>query len=279
MPALTGFWKHAWRRRRRLVTIWFVVMVLVLVRLLTMREVYTSSCLMMPLPLEQVEQGAQGGFGGSSVRSLLAGGGSRDAYAVAAFLESRQLMNAVIKNLDLSKEMFPRKCDARHKKWRGGPPHEAKSRRAFDQHLDVSYDNYTGLLELKVHWWSAARAREIAAYIVDTADRMLREAAIADGERRVEELQREMQNVAVSEVGGYLAGEITSAISSLASIRARTGYAFRVIDPPMVPDKKSWPPRLLLLILTGIAAAVVELGLTAGAYARASEEGAGTVGS
>ena len=102
---------------------------------------------------------------------------------------------------------------------------------------------------------------------------MLRDAAIADGERRVEELRREMANAAVSEIGSFLAEETTSAISSLASIRARTGYAFRVIDPPLVPDKKSWPPRLLLLILAGAAVGAVELGVVAGAYARASGSG------
>ena len=266
---MDGFWSHVLKRRRRLITIWIVVMVLVLIRLVTMREIYTSSCLLMPLPLEQVEQGQSGS--GVSVRSLLAGGGSSDAYAVAAFLESRQLVGAVIKDLNLDRELFPRGWDERTKKWKRDKPHAAKAYRAFDRKLDVSYDSYTGLLGLNVHWWSPDRAREIASHMVTAGDRMLREAAIADGERRVEELEREMRNVTVSEVGSYLAEEATSAISSLASIRARTGYAFRVIDPPVAPDRKSWPPRTFLLILTGIAMAAVELGIVAGAYARAAE--------
>ena len=37
-------------------------MVLVLIRLFTMPLVYTSRCLLMPLPLEQVEQGSGGGL-------------------------------------------------------------------------------------------------------------------------------------------------------------------------------------------------------------------------
>jgi uncharacterized protein involved in exopolysaccharide biosynthesis len=245
-------------------------MVLVLIRLFTMPLVYTSKCVLMPLPLEQVEQGAGGGLGGASVRSLLVGGGSSDAYAAAAFLESGQLMNAVVDDLDLAKELFPKAWDAGAKKWRGKAPHPGKSRRAFDRRVDVSYDGYTGLIEVQVHWWSAERAREIAAALVESGDRMLREAAIADGERRVEELQREMRDVTVSEIGSFLAEEVTQAISSLASIRARSGYAFRVIDAPQAPDKKSWPPRLLLLILMGLATAGIEIGAVAGAYARRS---------
>ena len=79
---MNGFWEHLWERRRRLITIWFVVMVLVLIRLFTMPLVFTSACVLMPLPMEQVEQGSGGGFGGASVRSLLAGGGSLFAVAV-----------------------------------------------------------------------------------------------------------------------------------------------------------------------------------------------------
>ena len=246
-------------------------MVLVLIRLFTMPLVFTSACVLMPLPMEQVEQGSGGGFGGTSVRSLLAGGGSSDAYAAAAFLESGQLMNAVIKELDLAKELFPKAWDGKTKKWRGNAPHPGKARRAFDKRVDVSYDGYTGLIEIQVHWWTPERSRDIAAGVVEIGDRMLREAAIADGERRVEELQREMRNVAVSEIGSFLAEEVTQAISSLASIRARSGYAFRVIDAPLAPDKKSWPPRLTLLILMGMATAGVEIGAVAGAYARRAQ--------
>jgi len=247
-------------------------MVLVFVRVLLMPAVFTSGCLLMPLPLEQVEQGSAGGFGGASVRSLLAGGGSSDAFAAAAFLESGRLMNAVIKDLNLAQELFPKSWDSKAKKWRGEAPHPGKSRRALDRRVDVSYDGYTGLIDLQVHWWSPERAREIAAAVVETGDRMLRDAAIAEGERRVEELQREMHNVRVSEIGSFLAEEMTQAISSLASIRARSGYAFRMIDAPLTPDTKSWPPRLFLLILSGMATAGVEIGAVAGVYTRRSRQ-------
>ena len=148
---MDGFWTHLWRRRMKLAGIWLTIMVLVLIRLLVMKDVFASSCIIMPLPLEQVEQNSQSGFGGTSVRSLLAGGGSSDSYAIAAFLESGRLMNAVIKDLDLAKELFPRKWNESAKKWKDGPPHEGKARRALDRRYDVTYDGFTGLIGVDVH--------------------------------------------------------------------------------------------------------------------------------
>jgi capsule polysaccharide export protein KpsE/RkpR len=134
--------------------------------------------------------------------------------------------------------------------------------------LDVSYDEYTTLLSLSVHWPSAARAKEIADGYLEIGDRLLREAAITEGERRVEELRREMNQTTVSDVGVFLAEEMTQAISSLTSIRARARYGFRVIDPPAAPDLRSWPPRTLFMILAGLITGLVELGALAGLFLR-----------
>lgn len=263
-----------WKWRTRLVTIWIVVMLVVLVRLLVMDNVYTSSCLLTPLPLEQVDEQSQSGLAGTAVRSLIARSGSRDEYTVLAFLQSRQLADAVVERLHLDREFFPERWDDEKNEWterRGGRPDAALSRRKLNGRVDVSYDEFTGLILLEVHWPEPSRAKEVADAYVEAADGLLRDAAVAEGERRVEELRREMSNIAVGEVGAYLAEEMTRAVSSLTSIRARARYAFRVIDPPVVPHKKSWPPRFFLLLLTGLATAAVELGCVAGIHLRAKD--------
>ncbi len=268
---MEDFLPFLWERRARLIGIWFVVMIAVALRLAAIDNLYTSSCLLTPLPLEHVEGPRPTSFGGTSVRSILAGGGERDDYTVAAFLRSRRLLDGVVDRLDLKRELFPNRWDEKAGRWieeRGGEPGAAATRRAMDPHVDVFYDEFTGLLSLDVHWWSPERAKEIAEAFVSVSDEMLRQAAIAEGERRVAELEKEMERAPVSDVRAYLAEELTRAISSLTSIRARARYAFRVIDPPVVPDRKSWPPRTLLLMLTGVVVAVIEVGLVLAAHLR-----------
>lgn len=260
-----------WARRKRLFWIWAAVMVVALIRVVTMPDLYTSTALLTPLPLEQVEQQAQGGVASASMRSLLGRTGSRDEFAVAAFLQSRQLLDRVVSGLDLKKTLFPGRWDEEAETWRtarGGEPGDGESSRVLDRRVDVSYDEFTGLMHLEVHWNDPATAHRVANAFLEIADNTLREAAIAEGERRIAELSRELDTARVGEIGAYLAGEMTRAVSSLASIRARASYAFRVIDPPNLPDRASWPPRLLLIVLVGLATVAVELGVVLGIHLR-----------
>jgi len=255
------------RLRVRLITIWLVVMVIVVLRLVTMPDIYTSSCLLTVLPLEQVDQESRPMLSLGSARSLLSQGGDRDDYTILAFMKSRQLADAVVEELDLGSDLFPERWNASSEEWiqqRGGKPSPTESQRALRQYVDVSYDQFTGLLLLEVHWPSPEKARVIADGFMSNADGMLRRAAIAEGERRISELQQELEGSAIAEVGAYLAEEITRAISALTSIRARASYAFRIIDPPSIPDRKSWPPRLLIFLLVGATTAAVEIGAVAG---------------
>ena len=113
------------------------------------------------------------------------------------------------------------------------------------------------------------RGRAIVwAHNLHVAKSPFRMPGFAEGERRVVELRREMSQTAFSDVGVFLAEEMTRAISSLTSIRARSQYGFRVIDPPSAPDIRSWPPRTMFMILAGLITGLVELGILAGLYLR-----------
>lgn len=270
-PMIRDFFALAWSMRARLIAIWLVVVLIVLIRVLTMQGLYTSSCLLVPMSLEQVDEPAQSGLGVTSARRLLAGSASRDDYTLVGFLESRQLTDKVVEEMKLKRELFPDRWDEDEEEWverAGGEPTAQQARRAMGPRVDITYDEYTTLLTLRVHWPTAERAKEVADGYIEIGDRLLRDVAIAEGERRVEELRREMTQTAVSDVGVFLAEEMTRAVSSLTSIRARARYGFRVVDPPSVPDMRSWPPRTMFMILAGLITGLVELGVLAGLYLR-----------
>jgi hypothetical protein len=98
--------------RIRLIAIWVIVMILTLVRLAAMQDVYTSGCVLTPLPLELAQGTGQADLGAASMRSILAASGGRDDFAVTAFLQSNRLMNEVAEEAEFKKRLFAERWDA-----------------------------------------------------------------------------------------------------------------------------------------------------------------------
>lgn len=260
-----------WRWKKRLIAVWLVFIVLTVVRLLLMDNIYTSDCTLVLLPPERVATQAQMTGAGGGVLGQLIGsfGGASDIYASIAFLKSRPILDAVIERFDLKPSLFPRKWDAAKAAWKKSEePSDWRARLALAKRVDVGFDDYTGLVTLVVHWPDGQKARDIADGFLEISNSMLRQQAIEEGQRRVEELYKESDAAAAAEVSALLADEITRSVSRLASIRARIDYAFRVVDPPIVPEKKSWPPRTLILLAVGFIVGLIEIGIVAGVYLR-----------
>lgn len=264
-----------WQWKGRILVIWFAVVILTVVRLLLMDNIYTSDCTLALLPPERVtSSGQMGGTGGSVLGQLMGNfGGASDVYASVAYMKSRPILDAVIDTLDLKPLLFHKKWDKKLGAWKKGEvPTDWKARSALSRRVDVNFDEYTGLVTLAVHWPDPSIAHAIATEFLSVSNAMLQGQALEEGQRRVAELYKESAAVAYPEVGAQLSEEITTAISRLASIRARTDYAFRVVNPPIVPEEKSWPPRTLILLAVGAIAGLVELGVVVGIYLRQRAE-------
>lgn len=264
-----------WRWKRRILVVWFAVVILTVVRLLLMQNIFTSDCLLALLPPERVTSPSQmAGTGGSVIGQLFGNlGGTSDAYSSVAYIKSRPILDAVIGNLDLKPQLFPKKWSKSKSTWKNDKtPTDWSARLALGRRVDVNFDEYTGIVTLAVHWPDPTVAHAVALEFLAVANSMLRNQAIDEGQRRVAELYKESDAAAQAEVSALLADEITSAISRLASIRARTDYAFRVVNPPIVPEAKSWPPRTLILLAIGAITGLVEIGIVAGIHLRQRAE-------
>lgn len=265
-----------WRWRKRLIGVWLVVIVLTVVRLLLMQNIFTSDCTLVLLPPERVVNQSQVAGGGGVLGQLIGSfGGASDIYSSIAFLKSRPILDAVITQFDLKPSLFPKKWDADKATWKKNEvPSDWKARLALAKRIDVGFDEYTGLVTLVVHWPDGEKARDLAVGLLENSNAMLRQQAIEEGQRRVDELYKESNAAAAAEVSALLAEEITRSVSRLASIRARTDYAYRIVDPPIVPEKKSWPPRTLILLAVGFIVGLIEIGIVAGIHLREKADAA-----
>jgi uncharacterized protein involved in exopolysaccharide biosynthesis len=253
----------------RLAVIWLSAIVLALIILLLVPSVYTCEALISPIATEKVV-GRNMELGGGDLvgRILGATGGSLDSYATISYLRSRAVADMVIREMDLKKRLFPKRWDEKAQMWRGkkGEPSNWDARADLDSHMDVYFDEYTGQIHLAVHWENPQVSFEVAKTFLQVSSSFLKNEAIEEGERRILELIRELEGLPYHQVQNYLYEELTRAHVVLASIRASADYAWRVVDPPVYPEEKSWPPRALILVTLGVMIGLIELGIVSGVY-------------
>jgi LPS O-antigen subunit length determinant protein (WzzB/FepE family) len=96
--------------------------------------------------------------------------------------------------------------------------------------------------------------------LVRRVNEKLQRDAIAEGERTIAYLKQQIAKAGEVEVRIALYNLVELETKKIAVANARTEYAFKVVDPAVVPRRKTSPKRVIFLILgmfIGLVASIV----------------------
>jgi uncharacterized protein involved in exopolysaccharide biosynthesis len=121
--------------------------------------------------------------------------------------------------------------------------------RALNEIINVNYNMKEDIITLTVNFPDAEMAAKIAnSYITALNDHMSLEAkriAITNREYLEKQLQETNDNLVQQKIYNLIAEKIETMMMA----EVKEGFAFKVLDPPMTPDKKSKPKRSQMVIL------------------------------
>lgn len=121
----------------------------------------------------------------------------------------------------------------------------------FDEDVrQVSDDKKTGLITLRVAWHDPETAARWANELVQAANARLRAQALADAERNVSYLQREIASTGVVTLQESLGKVLESEMQKLLLARGNEEFAFKIIDKATPPKKRYRPYRALVLLIS-----------------------------
>lgn len=197
-----------------------------------------------------------GGLG--SLGSLLGRTTSTTDEALAV-LRSRELFDVYATQQNLLPILFSSKWDAENKRWDVSPsevPTLRKGYKLFNRSIrDIDEDRHTGIITMGITWKDRVLAVKWARDLIALTNRQLRERAVAQALQNMRYLNDQMRN-------GRGAGESNALNAALASAferqlqdymfaKGQEEFAFRIIDPPTIPDSRErvWPQRPLFLTL------------------------------
>lgn len=171
----------------------------------------------------------------------------------------------VKKEWDIDPDVY----DVRTKRWvrwvlppRTPEPSDFEIWKKISKRVSVTENRRSGIITVTLEAKSPQVAILWASYLVQDLNDYLRRRDKAEAERTISYLQEQIGRTQVAEMRTILFKLVEEQTKNLMLAEVRSEYALKVIDPPLKPDKPSWPQRSLLIFLSmlgGIAAAVVSI--------------------
>lgn len=224
---------------------------------------YDARVVLLPVAEGQGSAGLGGllsQFGGlASMASLNLGGDNLKTQAYAT-LVSRKFADDFIRDEGLLPVLFASRWDEatqawRPSLWRENPtPGDAFTR--FDRKVRlVDQDRRTGIVTLTIRWTDPEQAARWADLLVERLNAQLRAQAMQEARRNIEHLKAEFDRTQVVTIRESIARVMENEIRREMMAAARTDYAFRVIDPAVIPGAHEFvSPNRKLLIAAALAA-------------------------
>jgi len=270
---LRELWSVVWQGRWWVVGVTFLFAVASVLYALYLPNIYKSEVLLAP-----AEENSGGGLasmagqlgGLASLAGVsIGGGGDKTAYAIEV-LSSRRFLSNFIKKHDLlvpimaAKDWDPDSNEliydtdiylSSEKKWvrditppRSVVPSLLEAVEEFQEIFEVSHDKNTSFVTIKLKFYSPTFVQEVVGWLVEDINFALKEGDVAEATKSIHFLNAQLEKTSVTEMQSIFYQLIEDQTKTIMVAEVRQEYAFKVIDPPVLPEYKVSPSRLLILV-------------------------------
>jgi uncharacterized protein involved in exopolysaccharide biosynthesis len=203
--------------------------------------------------------------GVSSLASLVGAGagalGSKQSEAIAV-LKSRGVVLSYIQAHDLLPVLFPKKWDATAHRWKSDKknyvPTLEDGYNLFDKSIrNVVENRKNNVIIVYITWRDPKLAKQWADDLVDSANDLIRQQAIERSTHNLEYLTAASEKTNIMEVKNSIYKIMESEIKKQMIALGNKNYAFRVVDPAIVPERKVFPKHTYFAAFGGAVGAMI----------------------
>jgi|TARA_B110001452_G_scaffold189236_1_gene159467 LPS O-antigen subunit length determinant protein (WzzB/FepE family) len=237
-------------------------------------SIYTSTALLAPS--NNQESGMGGGLGQYAGVASLAGislpgsSGEKSVEAVQRiqsfeFFEKYLLPTISLQNLMAIDKWHPatntisyleEDFDIESQQWvrpaiypLSSKPSSQEAYRVFSKLLSIDEDKLTGFINISIEHQSPYIAQKWVQQIITQINESMREIEKAETTKSVDFLNRQIANIFYEEVRQAISALIQQQVKNLMVIESNEYYVLKILDSPIVPERRSAPVRSLIAIL------------------------------
>jgi LPS O-antigen subunit length determinant protein (WzzB/FepE family) len=244
---LWQLWETVWSGRWLIIAITSLFAVGGVTYALVAQEWWRAEVVLAPADKKGGMSGALSQLSGlaSLAGVSVGGGGGNEPLAV---LKSKDFARQFITEMNLMPVLLKDQ-----KTEDGKAPDIRDALRIFETVRTVSDDKKTGLVTLSVRWKDADTAALWANELARRVNARLRAEALAEAERNVTYLQKEMAATSVVSLQQSMGRVLEGEMQKLMLARGNEEFAFKVIDKATPPKLRDAPKRALIAIVATLA--------------------------
>lgn len=203
-----------------------------------------------------------GGLAGIGA-SLLGGKNASNEDEALAVLASREIFDTYATRENLLPVLFASKWDEKNSRWEvtgDRVPTLRRGYKLFNREIrDITLDRRSGIVTFAITWKDREQAVKWARDLVALTNEQMRQRALAEAGANMRYLTEAMKTMPLQNGSNALTGALANAyersVQSYMYAQGQSEYAFRIIDPPTLPDKRErvFPQRILFIVLGFLA--------------------------
>ena len=283
---LLDYWRVIWKRRKMIGWIVAVTVVATVVISLFMTNIYQAKAVIMPVTAKDSGAGGAGlaalaqQFGGLPGISMP---GSTSASEIVSLLKSNILREKIIQQYNLMPVLFYKRWDAGRQSWKKGegtgfslnplyylsllskaiaptPPQSAQKKdpdipdtwdalRLLNEIVRINQDIKQNTITISVDFHDPDMAAKIVEYFLVTLTNYMSSEAKRVAATNRKYLEEQLGSTTDPFIKQKTYNMIAQQIETGMMAEVKENFAFKVIDPPLAPDKKIKPKRVQMVIL------------------------------
>jgi len=254
------------RNRWRVITFVMTITVIVGVISFLLTRQYDAEVTISPVSTNASDRALGGSSGLGALGGLAAlagmsfGSDSKKAESLAT-LQSQALTGRYIQENNLMPILYKEDWDAARGEWTVTDPEKIptlwKAVQRFKKIRTISTDSKTGLVTLTIRWENAALATKWANGLVKMTNDYEREKAMTESDRNIAYLEKQAASTDVVGIKGAIYNLLQSEISKSMIAKGTDEYAFKVIDPAVIPEKAAFPQKKIIVLATFFASTLL----------------------
>tara|TARA_B100001175_G_scaffold317292_1_gene333665 strand:- start:4236 stop:5189 length:954 start_codon:yes stop_codon:yes gene_type:complete len=168
---------------------------------------------------------------------------------------------------EVTQELYfdPEIYDKKTKTWtrkpnknKGSIPSYIETHKIYlDDLLSLSHDNRSGLIQMNVQHISPVFAKEFLELVIREANAFNREIDIDSSSKALSYLILELSKTSSIELKKSINQLIKAQLETQMMANIHDEYVLIALEPPFIPEEKSWPSRAIIVILASILGSLI----------------------